>query len=937
MAVRQRVAMVKCPGCQHENREGAKFCQRCGASMAPRCPSCGSPVEARARYCDECGAALAETPPPESAVPLAETAERVGRKLRGYTPRHLAEKILTSRSALAGERKQVTVLFADVAGFTELSTRVDPEQLHEIMDGCFRHLMEAVHRYEGTVNQFTGDGVMALFGAPIAHENHAVRAVAAALGVQQGLREFGERVRSERGVDFAVRIGLNTGPVVVGKIGDDLRMDYTAQGQTVNLAARLQQAAAPGGVVVGATTLGLVSGYFVTEPLGELVLKGLAAPVPAWRVTGQRSGRGRFDLSIERGLSPLVGRDRELVLLEDLAGRAAGGRGQVVSIVGEAGMGKTRLAYELRRKLGESRFASLRATCAPHGEGLPFEMVGRLLETALRFAESDSQAERVSKADTAVKTLDPALGWTLPYLLHLLGLPAAALDTEGLDPVQRKRRTVEAVRAFFLSSTTVRPLFLLVDDLQWIDEGSEECLRAIVDAVPSHRVLLVCTYRNDYTPSWEGRSKHQRIALEVLRELESSQIVAHVLRRKGVPGQVRALLGRAEGNPLFLEELATFLMQQELVGRVGGGRSKGRGIAEEELPATVRDLLAARIDRLADDLKGTLQLAAVLGREFPLRLLEAIGSPQEGLGDRLAELVRLELLHEKELVPEIRLTFTHAMLQQVAYEGMLVSARNEVHRRAGEALERLYEERLDGVLPELARHYARGEDPERALHFLLRAGDRAASLFVYGDAISWYRQALEVARGCERAEEQAAVVRERIGDAAYASGHIHTALREWTTALATVETRSSDDGAGLHRKIGVALWAAADRDGALAHLQRGLDAVQEERAGAPHRRSDAAIVARVRAGRRALQSGRRLRRRSPRRRGGDRDGSSARPAKPPAGPADPARADLSMPAGGRSQPPQLPRRLEDRRSGRGATAPGAVLRGSRDPGSRARR
>ena len=452
------MASVQCPGCRHENRASAKFCDECGATLPRACPACGASARAGAKFCDECGQPLtaASAPAPRAAAP-----ERGAAAPASYTPRHLAEKILVSRAAIEGERKQVTVLFADCVGFTALSTKLDPEDLHGIMDGFFQHVMEAVHRYEGTVNQFTGDGVMALFGAPIAHEDHAVRAAAAALAIQKATREYGERLRAERGLDFALRIGLNTGPVVVGRIGDDLRMDYTAQGETVNLAARLQASAPPGGVLVSEATRRLVGDYFLTEDGGEFALKGLDRPVRAWAVTAQRGRRARFDVALERGLTPLVGRAGELGFLRESIERVGRGRGHVVSIVGAAGVGKSRLAWELKRELLGAGVTYLEAHCLPHGASAPFHPVIQMLEANFRLEEGEPIEAQVAKVEHGVAALDPGLAWTIPYLKHLLALPAPEVEAEGLDPLQRKRRMMEAVRALVFRGAQHRPLVLV--------------------------------------------------------------------------------------------------------------------------------------------------------------------------------------------------------------------------------------------------------------------------------------------------------------------------------------------------------------------------------------------------------------------------------------------------------------------------------------------
>ncbi len=556
---------MRCSACSHENRPLAKFCAGCGAPLARRCASCSAELPAAARFCDSCGT------PVEAAAAAAAPARTPG----SYTPQHLAEKILTSRSALEGERKQVTVLFADVAGFTALSTRLDPEDLHAVMDGCFRHVMEAVHRYEGTVNQFTGDGVMALFGAPIAHEDHAARAVAASLAIQKALAAYGADLRRTRGVEFGLRIGLNTGPVVVGKIGDDLRMDYTAQGETVNLAARLQQAGTPGAVLMSETTARLVRRAFVTEDRGEITLKGIDHAVRVYAVTGESRRQSRFDALLERGLTPLVGRERELVFLEDCLARAREGRGQAISLVGEAGVGKSRLAYELGRRAQSSGVVVRKAECLPHGEAAPFRAAVELLQAILHLEESAAASTRAETLQAAVAELDPTLAWVVPYAKLLLALPAPELEAEGLDQAQRKQRTLEAVKGLIFRCADERPQLLLVEDLQWVDRSSEEALHALVGALADRRILLLCTYRSGYAPPWQERSFHHRLALEELVAGDAARMVEALLPGSDAQPLRELVAARAEGNPLFVEELAGFLRDQGE--RWLAGRRRGAG------------------------------------------------------------------------------------------------------------------------------------------------------------------------------------------------------------------------------------------------------------------------------------------------------------------------------------------------------------------------
>jgi class 3 adenylate cyclase/tetratricopeptide (TPR) repeat protein len=816
---------VTCTECRHENRDGAKFCEECGERLPRRCPACGTAARATARFCDECGQPLGQpgsaptareghelsvADSPVTTLKVADVRDRLTAQLPGYTPRHLVEKILTSRSAIEGERKQVTVLFADCVGFTELARAIDPEELHQVMDGCFRRLLDAVHRFEGTVNQFTGDGVMALFGAPIAHEDHAVRAVTAALDVQGRLRAYAESLRRERGIEFAVRIGINTGPVVVGKIGDDLRMDYTAQGQTVNLAARLQAVAPAGGVLISEATHRLVEGFFETRDEGERVMKGYERVVRVFAVTGQRNRRARFDLAVERGLTPLVGRSGQLAMLEESWQRAAARQGRVLSIVGEAGTGKSRLAYEFRQRLAGHRVTWVQGRAAPHATGVPFHLAVELLEDNFGIGDGDDERARVDKVEHGVRALDPALEWTLPYVKHLLALPAEDLGAGGLDQAQQKRRLGEAVRAFVFRGAQRRPIVVLAEDLQWIDPNSEELFRLLIDGIAGQAVLIIGTYRSGYTPPWSDRSFHHRLALEPLTRDEARRMVASLPAFE--PAVAALVVDRADGNPFFIEELARYLRER---GRSG------------EVPETVHDLLTARIDRLPDGLKRTLQVAAVLGRQFRLSLLAAL-LPEPDLESALTELVSRELVRQKDVLPEPVYVFSHPLVQEVAYQGLLVKSRTELHGRAGQALERLQAERLDDVLDELAEHYARSGDRDRAVHYLTLAGDRATRLFAYREAQAAYARALDrLLPGAD--DGRRLVVLDKLGDAALAHGALKDALAAWEDGIALVAARGERRRmADLHRKMAGACWAAGRKEPALAHLQDGLDALGDD-------------------------------------------------------------------------------------------------------------
>ena len=456
---------MQCPQCSHENPDGVKFCGACGTRFASPCPSCGTGNPPANQFCHQCGQALA--PPPTPATRFASP--------QSYTPKHLVEKILTSRTALEGERKQVTVLFADVSGFTALSAQLDPEEVHHLMNRAFALMLGEVHRYEGTINQFLGDGVMALFGAPIAHEDHAQRAVHAALGMQRVLQGYGAELQRTQGIVFGVRLGLNTGLVVVASIGDNLRMDYTAVGDTTNLAARMLNLAEPGQIVITEDTHRAVSGYFVTQPLGAQAIKGKAEPVNAYEVVRARGRRTRLEVGAERGLTPFVGREPELTLLQERWAEARAGRGQVVCLMGEAGIGKSRLLLEFRRRLADEPVTWLTGRCISYGKEMAYLPIIDLLKHTFQVEEGDDDATISAKIEQGMVALGEALQPAIPHVKYLLSVPPGDAAVLRLDAQQRRLKLFEALRAMALHGGQLRPLVLVVEDLHWIDKTSDSC------------------------------------------------------------------------------------------------------------------------------------------------------------------------------------------------------------------------------------------------------------------------------------------------------------------------------------------------------------------------------------------------------------------------------------------------------------------------------
>jgi class 3 adenylate cyclase len=657
------------------------------------CGACGAVHPPNARFCSECGHAVTTAPIPAS-----------------YTPRHICEQILAVRSAIEGERKQVSVLFCDIVASSALAAELGPEEFHLVIDRFFRAALAEVHRYEGTVNQFLGDGFMALFGAPIAHEDHARRAVLAALGIA---------ARAQ----VQVRIGINSGLVVVGTIGDDLRVDYTAFGDTTVLAARLQAAAAPGAVLVSQQTAGLVRGYFQLEEVAPVQVK--ERTVYPLRVTGVGTRTAR--IAAGDVLSPFTGRDRELAELQRVLEVAAGGDGQVVGVAGDPGLGKSRLALEFRSLAGD-RASFLEGRCLSYGASIPYLPLFELVRNACGIAADDAPDLAGAKIEKKIKALELDVPLA-HYLRHAFGLPPADPGLAGLDPQAVRARTFDALRRLLVAEARHRPLVVLVEDLHWIDQTSQDCLAGFTSDLPSVPIMLLATYRPGYSPPWTGKSFTSQLALRPLSPAASEKIVNYILDRD--PAEAAAIALRGEGNPFFLEELAR------------ATRDQIAGEHDVAVPETVQQVLAARIDRLTGDQKAALQVASVLGREFSLELAGEVWDGDVPLEARLQELNGLEFLRERRGVAEGAFVFKHALTREVAYDGMLRARRRHLHGRTGAALERSLASRFEQC-ELLAYHYARSAEPQRAIPYLAAAGDRARDRYANEEAITTYRRALEL-------------------------------------------------------------------------------------------------------------------------------------------------------------------------------------------------
>ncbi len=726
---------MNCPRCQHDNEAGAKFCEECAAPLARACTECGRPLSPTAKFCPECAhpTGLSAAPPPAQRFNSPEA----------YTPKHLAEKILTSKSALEGERKLVTVLFADLKGSMELLADRDPEEARKLLDPVLDRMMEAVHRYEGTVNQVMGDGIMALFGAPLAHEDHAVRACYAALRMQEAVKKYAEEVRRKHGVTVRIRVGLNSGEVVVRAIGSDLHMDYTAVGQTTHLAARMEQLADPGSILLSPATLDLAEGYVEVKPIGPLPVKGLPEPVEVYELLGAGSVRSRLHASAARGLTRFVGRETELDQLRGAVERAGAGHGQVVAVVGEPGVGKSRLYWEFTHSHRTQNWLILESGSVSYGKATAYQPVIDLLKLYFQIEGRDETRKIREKVTGKLLSLDRALEPSLPALLSLLDVPVKDAAWERLDPPQRRQQTLDGVKRLLVRESQVQPLLVLFEDLHWIDTETQVLLDSLVESLPTARLLLLINYRPEYHHGWGSKTYYRQLRIDPLPPESADDLLRGLLGSDpSLEPLKRVLIERTEGNPLFLEEsIRTLLETKALVGERGAWRL-AQGAQVIQVPATVQAILTARIDRVPPEDKRLLQAASVIGKDVPFGLLQAIAElSDDELNRALNRLQTAEFLYEARLFPDLEYTFKHALTHQVAYGSLLQERRRALHARIVAAMERLYPDRLAEQVDRLASHALRGELWDKGLSYFRQAGARNAARAGYREAVACFEQA----------------------------------------------------------------------------------------------------------------------------------------------------------------------------------------------------
>jgi class 3 adenylate cyclase/tetratricopeptide (TPR) repeat protein len=777
---------MKCSNCQHDNSIEAKYCEECATPLARICGDCGSPVSTTAKFCPQCGRPL---------QPVVDGPRFASPK--SYTPQHLADKILAAKAAIEGERKQVTVLFADIKGSMELFAGRDTEAAQKLFDPVLERMIEAVHSYEGTVNRVMGDGIMALFGAPIAHEDHAVRACYAALRMQERVKQYADEVQRSNGVGVTIRVGVNSGEIVVCGIGNDLHMDYTVVGQTAHLASRLEQMATPGSVLTSADTLQLAEGYISMKPLGLVPIKGLSYPIQVHEVTGVGAARTRLEVAAQRGLTPFVGREVELEQLHRAQQLAGQGLGQVVALVGEAGVGKSRLVREFVHSSHTAGWLVLESSSVSYGRATPYLPVIGLLRDYFKIGAHDSTRSIRENVAGKISALSPQLRDSIPPLLDLLDSLDEDHPFKSLDLALRRQYTYQAVVRFLLSESHVRPVVVVFEDLHWNDLLSLGLLDELVVAAQGVRFLLVVNYRPEFRDDWRSRPNYRQIRLDPLDSDSLAGFLQALLGSDEGFATLKSFLEeRANGNPFFAEEIVRRLIDTGMLEGARGNYRLARPFSGSEVPPTVQAVLAARIDALPPIEKRLLQEAAVIGYQVPFTLLHAIcGLAEVELRGLLENLQASEFLYSTQLFPELQYQFKHAFTHEVSYSGLLRERRRDIHARVVDATEGLYADRLGENIERLAHHAVRGELKEKAAHYLRQAGAKAAGRSAVPEARAWFEQALDILKSMpesQAAMEQAFEIRLELRPVLRQLGEVRQMLEHLREAEALAE-RLKDD------------------------------------------------------------------------------------------------------------------------------------------------
>jgi class 3 adenylate cyclase/tetratricopeptide (TPR) repeat protein len=727
---------MRCSKCQAENRERKKFCAQCGNPLTQRCGSCGAQNDPDDRFCGRCGAKIfisTDTEPPRLKLTIADSAD-------------IRVQSADVDSATEGERKTVTALFADIKGSTELEADLDPEEARAIVDPALNLMVEAVRRYEGFVVQPIGDGIFALFGAPFAHEDHPQRALYAAIRMQEEIRRYGDGLRAEGRAPLQIRVGANTGEVVVRTIQTGSgRVEYAPIGHTTNVAARMQTLANPGSIVISDSTQKLVDGYFALKNLGAARLRGIAEPVEMYEVTGLGPLRTKLQRAAGRGLTKFVGRQPEMGALARAADLAKSGHGQIVAAVAEPGVGKSRLFFEFKVR-NQRNFAVMEAFSVSHGRANPYAPVIDLLNSYFGIETIDSPRKRREKVIGKIVALDRSLEDTMPYLYRLL-MAEGDEQLADMDSTDRRRRTLDAIKRIMIRESQNQPLMVIFEDLHWIDLETQSLLNMLAESIVATPILLMVNYRPEYQHDWGSHTSYTQLRLEPLAKESAAEMLTALVGDTAEVQPLRNLIMESTGgNPFFIEETIQSLFEEGAIVRNGQVKTT-KSIAHLRIPPTVQAILASRIDRLPAEEKQLLQSLAVIGKQFPLRLVREVTSQSDAvLNPILAELERREFIFEELPPDDVAYSFKHALSLEVTYNSMLIERRKVLHEHTARAMESLYAGRLDDHVNELAYHYQRSSNVTKAVEYLGRAGEQANLRSAHVETLAYLNAALSLLR-----------------------------------------------------------------------------------------------------------------------------------------------------------------------------------------------
>jgi class 3 adenylate cyclase/tetratricopeptide (TPR) repeat protein len=815
---------MKCPECQHENREGAKFCLECGAKLESLCPECGAELPPAAKFCDECGTRIVgdTTSPAETVAPQLEDMHA---QLQRFIPKSLAERIYLAEQEMEGENRLVTALFADISGFTPMSQQLSPEASVEKVNQCFQMITDAVYRYEGNINRFIGDCVLAFFGAPLTHENDTERAILAALDMREAVSHLG----------LSISVGINTGMAYFGSIGTERHPEISAYGHDINLAKRFQEMADPGQILVGAGTYRLTRRAFDFHELGEVPLKGIASPVPVYEVLNIKERPEKLR-GIEGLRANMIGRDREFADLKEAADNLIDGKGSIVSVIGEAGLGKSRLALELKEYLSDKDITWYEGRSISIGQTVSYWPFMDMLRAYLNLSDASSESEVANKLKEAMIELFPKR-WEdiLPFLGHLLSIKFGdELDNRlsYFTPEQIRHQTLMRLRDVFIAISHEKPLLLILEDLHWADDLSLDLVSLLMDELAANPLMLLCIYRPERehrcwqigdVASRKCLESYTEIRLRKLSSIQSRELVESLLTIDNLPQATKdMILSKTEGNPFFIEEVIRCLIDRDIIYRENDRWKARENIQDIDVPDTIQSVLLSRVDRLEAETKYILQCASVIGRLFRYRLLEHISQHEQNLEEHLSQLEQRDLVYEERTVPEIEYAFKHVLTQESTYQGILERRRQQFHQRVADGIEVLYQERIEDFYEELAHHHRLSGNDEKAIDYLLKSGIKAAGNFLNQDALRYFDQTEELlARSKRPHPKEKLTLHSNRGAIMHRIGQWTLAFSEYEKALEWCDEPHARSE--IYRKMGEVKESMGDVVSAFRYMDLGLN------------------------------------------------------------------------------------------------------------------